>query len=51
VTLVTYVTLDLNQPDIGIITVSQEPFERLLQSMGCDVAPPTSLSSKGPASP
>ena len=33
-TLVIYVTLDLNQPGRGTITVSQEPFERLLQSMG-----------------
>jgi hypothetical protein len=33
VTLVIYVTLDLNQPQRGTITVSQEPFERLLQSM------------------
>ena len=33
VTLVVYVTLDLNQPGSGLITVSQEPFERLLQSM------------------
>jgi hypothetical protein len=33
VTLVIYVTLDLNQPGRGTITVSQEPFERLLQSM------------------
>ncbi|HYT90818.1 MAG TPA: hypothetical protein VEL76_19065 [Gemmataceae bacterium] len=33
VTLVIYVTLDLNQPGSGTIRVSQEPFERLLQSM------------------
>lgn len=33
VTLVVYVILDLNQPGKGTITVSQEPFERLLQSM------------------
>jgi hypothetical protein len=33
VTLVIYVILDLNQPGRGIIQVSQEPFERLLQSM------------------
>jgi hypothetical protein len=33
VSLVTYVTLDLNQPGRGVINVSQEPFERLLQSM------------------
>jgi hypothetical protein len=33
VTLVIYVTLDLNQPGSGTITVGQEPFERLLQSM------------------
>jgi len=33
VTLVIFVTLDLNQPDSGTIRVSQEPFERLLQSM------------------
>jgi hypothetical protein len=30
VCLVVYVTLDLNQPGHGLITVSQEPFERLL---------------------
>ena len=30
VCLVVYVTLDLNQPGRGLITVSQEPFERLL---------------------
>ncbi len=34
VTLVVYVTLDLNQPGSGTITVSREPFERLLRSMG-----------------
>jgi hypothetical protein len=34
VTLVSFVTFDLNQPDSGTIRVSQEPFERLLQSMG-----------------
>jgi hypothetical protein len=28
-----YVTLDLNQPDRGLITVSQEPMRRLLTSM------------------
>jgi hypothetical protein len=33
VTSVTYVTLDLNQPRGGIITVSQEPMERLLLSI------------------
>jgi len=33
VTLVICVTLDLNQPGRGTIMVSQEPFERLLQSM------------------
>jgi hypothetical protein len=33
VTLAVYVILDLNQPDRGLITVSQEPFERLLSSM------------------
>jgi hypothetical protein len=33
VTLVIYVTLDLNQPGSGTIRVSQEPFERLIQSM------------------
>ena len=32
-TLITFVTLDLNQPGRGTITVSQEPLERLLQSM------------------
>ena len=33
VCLAIWVTLDLNQPGRGTITVSQEPFERLLQSM------------------
>jgi hypothetical protein len=33
VTLVIYVTLDLNQPGGGTIRVSEEPFARLLQSM------------------
>jgi len=33
VALVVYITLDLNQPQAGLINVSQEPFERLLQSM------------------
>jgi hypothetical protein len=33
VTLVIYVTLDLNQPQRGTITVSQEPLEQLLKSM------------------
>ena len=28
-----YVTLDLNQPDRGLITVSQEPIQRLLSTM------------------
>ena len=34
VTLVVYVTLELNQPGRGLIRISQEPFERLLASMG-----------------
>ncbi len=34
VTLVSYVTLDLNEPGRGLIRVSQEPMERLVQSMG-----------------
>ena len=29
-----YVTLDLNLPERGFISVSQEPFERLVSSMG-----------------
>ena len=33
VCLAIYVTLDLNQPDRGLIRVSQEPLERLLSSM------------------
>jgi len=33
VTLVVYVTLDLNQPRRGLITVSQEPLERLALSL------------------
>ncbi len=51
VTLVTYVTLDLNQPGRGTITVSQEPFERLLQSMTADYAQPSPAHSKGMAAP
>jgi hypothetical protein len=34
VSLVVWVTLDLNQPGTGIIAVSQEPLERLLATMG-----------------
>ena len=33
VTLAVWVTLDLNQPHRGFITVSQEPMQRLLSSM------------------
>ncbi len=33
VTLAIYVTLDLNQPRTGLITVSQEPIQRLLSSI------------------
>ena len=33
VSMVIWVTLDLNQPNRGLITVSQEPFERLLKGM------------------
>jgi hypothetical protein len=33
VSFTVYVTLDLNQPERGLITVSQEPFEHLLSSM------------------
>jgi len=33
VSLVVWVTLDLNQPGSGVITVSQEPLERLLATM------------------
>jgi hypothetical protein len=33
VTLAVYVTLDLNQPQTGMVTVSQEPLERLLSSI------------------
>jgi hypothetical protein len=33
VSMVIYVTLDLNQPGTGAIIVSQEPMERLIQSM------------------
>ena len=33
VTFVIFVTLDLNQPDRGLITVSQEPMKRLLSTM------------------
>jgi hypothetical protein len=33
VCLVVWVTLDLNQPGTGVITVSQEPLERLLGTM------------------
>jgi hypothetical protein len=34
VSLVAWVTLDLNQPYRGMITVSQEPMERILSGMG-----------------
>jgi hypothetical protein len=34
VSMVVWVTLDLNQPHRGLITVSQEPLERLLSGMG-----------------
>jgi hypothetical protein len=34
VSLVVFVTLDLNQPHSGLITVSQEPMERLRASLG-----------------
>jgi hypothetical protein len=34
VCMVVWVTLDLNQPSRGVITVSQEPLQRLLTSMG-----------------
>jgi hypothetical protein len=33
VSVAVYVTLDLNRPERGLITVSQEPIERLLSSM------------------
>jgi hypothetical protein len=33
VSMVVWVTLDLNQPGTGVITVSQEPLERLLTTM------------------
>ena len=33
VCMVVWVTLDLNQPDRGWITVSQEPLQRLLKGM------------------
>jgi hypothetical protein len=33
VTLVIYVTLDLNQPGRGLITVNQQPLEQLLETM------------------
>jgi hypothetical protein len=33
VALVVYVTLDLNQPRRGLITINQEPLERLLTTM------------------
>jgi hypothetical protein len=39
VTFVVYVILDLNQPGAGMIRVSQEPFERLLQSMKQEPSP------------
>jgi hypothetical protein len=34
VSMIVWVTLDLNQPHRGLITVSQEPLERLLAGMG-----------------
>ncbi len=33
VSFVIFATLDLNQPDRGFITVSQEPIQRLLSAM------------------
>jgi hypothetical protein len=33
VSFAVYVTLDLNQPERGLIRVSQEPIQRLLSSM------------------
>jgi hypothetical protein len=33
VSLVFWVTLDLNQPGAGVITANQEPLERLLATM------------------
>ncbi len=33
ITIAIYVTLDLNQPESGLIRVSQEPFQRLVASM------------------
>jgi len=33
VSVAVYVTLDLNQPEHGLIRVSQEPIERLVRSM------------------
>jgi hypothetical protein len=33
VSFVIFVTLDLNQPDRGLITVNQEPMQRLLSTM------------------
>lgn len=34
ISMVVWVTLDLNQPHRGVITVSQEPMQRLLSGMG-----------------
>ncbi|HUO03681.1 MAG TPA: hypothetical protein VMU16_00660 [Candidatus Binataceae bacterium] len=39
VTLAVYVTLDLNQPQRGLVTVSQAPIERLVSSMNQPTAP------------
>ena len=39
VSLAVYVTLDLNQPQRGLVTVSQVPIERLLSSMNTSPAP------------
>jgi hypothetical protein len=36
VAMVVWVTLDLNQPRRGLITISQEPMRRLLATMGSD---------------
>jgi hypothetical protein len=44
IAMVVWVTLDLNQSQTGLITVSQEPLERLLQSM--DGNAPTGTSSQ-----
>jgi hypothetical protein len=48
VTLVIYVTMDLNQGRRGLIRVNVAPFERLVQSMGGTPIPSPAVASESP---